>query len=81
MKKCPLDEAEINIIEEAKILLEEEYDGDYQKVDIRHHMKGLLAYFCFNERKGLRGHELSAVRRMNRLVLKTQGKIQDKKES
>ena len=74
MKKVPLHEPEICLINQARILLDEQYGGDSQKINIRYHMAVLLAYFCSHP-KGLRGNDLRVVRGITRLVLKELGEI------
>lgn len=74
MKKVPFHESEICLIDQSKILLDEQCGGDLQKIDIRYHTAWLLAYFCHHP-KGLRGNDLRVVRGITRLVLKELGEI------
>lgn len=74
MKEVPVHESEICLIDQSEILLNEQCGGDLQKVDIRYHMVGLLAYFCYHP-KGLMGDDLRVVRGITRLVLKELGEI------
>ena len=75
MKIPPVPESETAMIRMAKVLLDEKYGGNYQKVDIRHHMTELLAHFCYDDNRPLIGNDLRVVRGITRLVLKRLGEI------